>query len=100
MIACISYCYFLFPVYDLQLKVSAVISNAPYFLVLDCDMYCYDPSSARQAMCFYLDPKISPQIGWVQYPQKYRDVSEHDIYCGRLNKIWVFGISHFSVALN
>ncbi|GFP80781.1 cellulose synthase-like protein b4 [Phtheirospermum japonicum] len=44
----------------------SVISNAPYFLVLDCDMYCYDPSSARQAMCFYLDPKISPNIGGLQ----------------------------------
>ncbi|KAK6138741.1 hypothetical protein DH2020_027517 [Rehmannia glutinosa] len=72
----------------LNLRVSAVISNAPYFLVLDCDMYCDDPSSARQAMCFYLDPKISPEIAWVQFPQKFRDMSEHDIYDGRLNPIW------------
>ncbi|KAI3469712.1 hypothetical protein Pfo_026375 [Paulownia fortunei] len=73
---------------NVLLRVSAVISNAPYFLVLDCDMYCDDPTSARQAMCFYLDPKISPQIAWVQFPQKFRDMSEHDIYDGRLNPIW------------
>ncbi|KAI3469713.1 hypothetical protein Pfo_026376 [Paulownia fortunei] len=73
---------------NVLLRASAVISNAPYFLVLDCDMYCYDPSSARQAMCFYLDPKISPQIAWVQFPQKFRDISEHDIYGGRLSPIW------------
>ncbi|KAK6161370.1 hypothetical protein DH2020_004751 [Rehmannia glutinosa] len=73
---------------NVLLRVSAVISNAPYFLVLDCDMYCDDPSSARQAMCFYLDPKISPEIAWVQFPQKFRDMSEHDIYDGRLNPIW------------
>ncbi|KAK4482800.1 hypothetical protein RD792_009970 [Penstemon davidsonii] len=70
------------------LRVSAVISNAPYFLVLDCDMYCGDPTSARQAMCFYLDPKISSQIAWVQYPQKFRNTSPYDIYDGRLHPIW------------
>ncbi|KAK6138742.1 hypothetical protein DH2020_027518 [Rehmannia glutinosa] len=73
-------------------SVSAIISNAPYFLVLDCDMYCADPSSARQAMCFYLDPKISPQIAWVQFPQKFRDINEHDIYGGRLSFIWRQGL--------
>ncbi|KAL3812501.1 hypothetical protein ACJIZ3_013769 [Penstemon smallii] len=70
------------------LRVSAVISNAPYFLVLDCDMYCGDPTSARQAMCFYLDPKIAPKIAWVQYPQKFRNTSPYDIYSGRLQYIW------------
>ncbi|RAL54529.1 hypothetical protein DM860_001657 [Cuscuta australis] len=69
-------------------RVSAVISNAPYFLVLDCDMYCNDPSSARQAMCFYLDPKVSSRIAWVQFPQKFHNTSKHDIYDGRLNPIW------------
>ncbi|XP_051129962.1 cellulose synthase-like protein G2 [Andrographis paniculata] len=70
------------------LRVSALLSNAPYFLVLDCDMYCYDPSSARQAMCYLIDPKTSPQLGWVQFPQKFRNTSEHDIYDGQLNQIW------------
>ncbi|VFQ63316.1 unnamed protein product [Cuscuta campestris] len=73
---------------NVLLRVSAVISNAPYFLVLDCDMYCNDPSSARQAMCFYLDPKVSSQIAWVQFPQKFHNTSKHDIYDGRLNPIW------------
>ncbi|CAH9079004.1 unnamed protein product [Cuscuta europaea] len=73
---------------NVLLRVSAAISNAPYFLVLDCDMYCYDPSSVRQAMCFYLDPKISQQLAWVQFPQKFRNTSEYDIYDGRLNPIW------------
>ncbi|KAL0457056.1 UNVERIFIED_CONTAM: Cellulose synthase A catalytic subunit [UDP-forming] [Sesamum latifolium] len=73
----------------LQLRVSAVISNAPYFMVLDCDMYCNDPSSVRQTMCFYLDPKVSPQIAWVQFPQKFRNLSKHDIYGGSLHHLYV-----------
>ncbi|CAH9137324.1 unnamed protein product [Cuscuta epithymum] len=70
---------------NVLLRVSAVISNAPYFLVLDCDMYCHDPSSARQAMCFYLDSIISPKLGWVQFPQKFHNTRKRDIYAGRLN---------------
>ncbi|KAL0414370.1 UNVERIFIED_CONTAM: Cellulose synthase-like protein E6 [Sesamum radiatum] len=70
------------------LRVSAVITNAPYFLVLDCDMYCYNPLSARLAMCFYLDPKVASKIAWVQFPQKFHNLSEHDIYGGSLNAIY------------
>ncbi|KAH6770010.1 hypothetical protein C2S52_014813 [Perilla frutescens var. hirtella] len=77
---------------NVLLRVSAVMSNAPYFLVLDCDMYCNDPSSARQAMCFYLDPKLSPQIGWVQFPQKFHDINEHDVYSGRLHQYYREGL--------
>ncbi|KAH6775011.1 hypothetical protein C2S52_012572 [Perilla frutescens var. hirtella] len=72
-----------------QRAISAVMSNAPYFLVFDCDMYCDDPSSARQAMCFYLDPKISPQIGWVQFPQRFHNINKHDVYNGRLHQYYV-----------
>ncbi|KAL0388455.1 UNVERIFIED_CONTAM: Cellulose synthase-like protein G2 [Sesamum radiatum] len=75
---------------NVMLRVSALISNAPYFLVLDCDMYCHDPSSARQAMCIYLDSdQISAQIGWVQFPQKFHIfISEHDIYDSGHNSDW------------
>ncbi|KAG4983757.1 hypothetical protein AAZX31_10G179000 [Glycine max] len=61
-------------------RVSAVISNAPYILVLDCDMFCNAPASARQALCFHLDPKISLSLAFVQFPQKYHNISKNDIY--------------------
>ncbi|KAK7343998.1 hypothetical protein VNO77_13180 [Canavalia gladiata] len=61
-------------------RISAVISNAPFILVLDCDMFCNDPASARQALCFHLDPKISPSLAFVQFPQKYHNISKNDIY--------------------
>ncbi|KAK7268725.1 hypothetical protein RIF29_21433 [Crotalaria pallida] len=61
-------------------RVSAVMSNAPYILVLDCDMFCSEPSSARQALCFHLDPKISPSLSFVQFPQKFHNISKNDIY--------------------
>lgn len=67
-----------------------MISNAPYFVVLDCDHYCNDPSAARQAMCFYFDPEISSKLAWVQFPQHFHNISEHDIYDGNLHYYWVW----------
>ncbi|KAK7391644.1 hypothetical protein VNO78_20061 [Psophocarpus tetragonolobus] len=61
-------------------RISAVMSNAPYILVLDCDMFCNAPASARQALCFHLDSKISPSLAFVQFPQKYHNISKNDIY--------------------
>ena len=58
-------------------RVSAVISNSPYILVLDCDMFCSEPASARQALCFHLDPK---KLAFVQFPQKFHNISKNDIY--------------------
>ncbi|PIA45290.1 hypothetical protein AQUCO_01700671v1 [Aquilegia coerulea] len=62
------------------LRVSGIISNSPYMLVLDCDMNCSDPTSARQAMCFHIDPDISPSLAFVQFPQLFHNLSKNDIY--------------------
>ncbi|KAI4317977.1 hypothetical protein L6164_025795 [Bauhinia variegata] len=70
------------------LRVSAVMSNSPYILFLDCDMFCNDSASARQAMCFHLDPKISPSLAFVQFPQKFHNVSKNDIYDSQLRSIF------------
>lgn len=64
----------------LQLRVSGLISNGPYVLAVDCDMYCNDPSSAKQAMCFFLDPETSKYIAFVQFPQMFHNLSKKDIY--------------------
>ncbi|KAI3995999.1 hypothetical protein MKX01_037496 [Papaver californicum] len=69
------------------LRVSGIMSNAPYTLVLDCDMYCNDPTSAKQAMCFYVDdPKTSApssSLAFVQFPQMFYNLSQNDIYDGQ-----------------
>ncbi|KAF5950718.1 hypothetical protein HYC85_012711 [Camellia sinensis] len=70
------------------LRVSTMISNSPYILVLDCDMYCNDSSSARQAMCFHLDPKMSPSLAFVQFPQKFHNISKNDIYNCRIRSLF------------
>ncbi|KAB1219131.1 Cellulose synthase-like protein E6 [Morella rubra] len=65
-------------------RVSGLISNSPYILALDCDMYCNDPTSARQAMCFHLDSNISHSLSFVQFPQRFQNISKTDIYDSQL----------------
>ncbi|RDX58392.1 Cellulose synthase-like protein G1, partial [Mucuna pruriens] len=62
------------------LRVSGLMSNGPYVLAVDCDMYCNDPTSAKQAMCFFLDPETSKYIAFVQFPQMFHNLSKKDIY--------------------
>ncbi|XP_051129337.1 cellulose synthase-like protein G3 [Andrographis paniculata] len=65
------------------LRVSGIMSNAPYALILDCDMYCNDPTSAKQAMCFHLDPELSSTLSYAQFPQIFYNISRNDIYDGQ-----------------
>ncbi|KAK1591334.1 hypothetical protein Q3G72_006055 [Acer saccharum] len=75
---------------NVLLRVSGVMSNSPYILVLDCDMYCNDPTSAKQAMCFHLDPNISPSLAFVLFPQRFRNISNNDIYDSMIRSVfWV-----------
>ncbi|OAY69861.1 Cellulose synthase-like protein G2 [Ananas comosus] len=73
---------------NVLLRVSSTISNSPYVLVLDCDMSANDALSLRQAMCFHLDPRLSPSLAFVQFPQKFHNISRNDIYCAELRSIF------------
>lgn len=82
MYVCLCVCIYL------QQRVSGVLSNSPYILVLDCDMYCNDPTVARKAMCFHLDPNITHSLAFVQFPQIFRNISKDDIYASQLRSIF------------
>ncbi|KAM1067039.1 hypothetical protein ACFX19_022632 [Malus domestica] len=72
-------------VLNVLLRVSGVVSNSPYILGLDCDMHCHDANSARQTLCFHLDPKISPSLAFIKFPQNFHNISNNnDIYDSQL----------------
>ncbi|MBA0856984.1 hypothetical protein Goshw_005861, partial [Gossypium schwendimanii] len=73
---------------NVLLRVSAMISNSPYILMLDCDMYCNDPTSVRQAMCYYCDPQTPSSIAFVQFPQTFRNICQDDIYDSQIRNIF------------
>ncbi|CAN6555596.1 unnamed protein product [Malus baccata var. baccata] len=64
-------------------RVSAIISNAPYILNVDCDHYINNSKALREAMCFMMDPQSGKKICYVQFPQRFDGIDLHDRYSNR-----------------
>ncbi|XP_020260076.1 cellulose synthase A catalytic subunit 2 [UDP-forming]-like isoform X2 [Asparagus officinalis] len=64
-------------------RVSAVLSNAPYILNVDCDHYINNSKALREAMCFMMDPTSGSKICYVQFPQRFDGIDQHDRYSNR-----------------
>ncbi len=47
--------------------MSAVLTNAPYFLNLDCDH-------------FMMDPQLGKKVCYVQFPQRFDGIDRNDRY--------------------
>lgn len=56
------------------------MSNAPFILNLDCDMYANNTDAIRDALCFFLDGKTGHETAYVQHPQNYNNLTKNDIY--------------------
>ncbi|KAL5555785.1 hypothetical protein UlMin_038021 [Ulmus minor] len=65
------------------IRVSAVITNAPYLLNVDCDHYINNSKALREAMCFMMDPTSGSKICYVQFPQRFDGIDRHDRYSNR-----------------
>ncbi|CAA0833404.1 Cellulose synthase A catalytic subunit 4 [Striga hermonthica] len=64
-------------------RVSAVLTNAPYILNLDCDHYLNNSKAVREAMCFLMDPQVGKKLCYVQFPQRFDGIDRHDRYANR-----------------
>jgi len=73
---------------NVLLRISNVMSNAPFILTLDCDMYTNNSEALRQAMCFFLDPKTGDQFAYVQFPQTFHGITKNDLYANNLRVIF------------
>ena len=63
-----------------QIRVSSEISNAPFILNVDCDMYANDADTVREILCFFMDEKTGHEVAYVQFPQNYDNLTKNDIY--------------------
>ncbi|XP_057953477.1 cellulose synthase-like protein B4 [Malania oleifera] len=52
-------------------RVSGVMTNAPFILNVDCDMYANDPQIVLHAMCLLLGFDNIRYSGFVQFPQEF-----------------------------
>lgn len=64
-------------------RVSAVLTNAPYMLNLDCDHYINNSKALRESMCFMMDPTVGKKVCYVQFPQRFDGIDRHDRYANR-----------------
>ena len=60
--------------------MSAVLTNAPFILNLDCDHYVNNSRSLREGMCFLMDPTNGPRCCFVQFPQRFDGIDPSDRY--------------------
>lgn len=67
----------------LQVRVSAVLTNGPFLLNLDCDHYINNSKALREAMCFLMDPNLGKHVCYVQFPQRFDGIDRNDRYANR-----------------
>ncbi|KAL0914725.1 hypothetical protein M5K25_015098 [Dendrobium thyrsiflorum] len=60
-------------------RASAVMSNGPFILNLDCDHYIYNAVAIREAMCFLIDHG-GEDICFIQFPQRFEGIDPNDRY--------------------
>ncbi|XP_060187847.1 cellulose synthase-like protein H1 [Lycium barbarum] len=65
-------------------RVSGVMTNAPFMLNVDCDMYANNPQVVLHAMCYFLGAKDEKDCGFVQFPQYFYDGLKEDPYGNQL----------------
>uniref|UniRef100_A0A0D3HCH8 Glycosyltransferase 2-like domain-containing protein n=1 Tax=Oryza barthii TaxID=65489 RepID=A0A0D3HCH8_9ORYZ len=67
------------------LRASAVLSNAPFILNLDCDHYVNNSQALRAGICFMIErrgggAKDAGDVAFVQFPQRFDGVDPGDRY--------------------
>ncbi|CAN6452544.1 unnamed protein product [Victoria cruziana] len=65
-------------------RVSGVMTNAPFMLNLDCDMFVNNPKVMHHALCLLLGFESDTRSGFVQFPQKFHGGLEDDPYGNQL----------------
>ncbi|ERN11524.1 cellulose synthase-like protein D4 [Amborella trichopoda] len=60
-------------------RASAVMSNGPFILNLDCDHYIYNCLAIREGMCFMMD-RGGDTICYIQFPQRFEGIDPSDRY--------------------
>ncbi|KAK6156475.1 hypothetical protein DH2020_010723 [Rehmannia glutinosa] len=70
-------------------RASAVLSNGPFILNLDCDHYIYNCKAIREGMCFMMD-RGGEDICYIQFPQRFEGIDPSDRYANH-NTVFLMG---------
>ncbi|XP_058220296.1 cellulose synthase-like protein H1 isoform X4 [Rhododendron vialii] len=76
-------------------RVSGVMTNAPFVLNVDCDMYVNNPQIVLHALCLLLGVKSDKDCAFVQFPQQFYDGLKDDPYGNQYVVLyemgWIYG---------
>ncbi|MBA0802842.1 hypothetical protein Gohar_013111, partial [Gossypium harknessii] len=61
-------------------RVSGLMTNAPFMLNVDCDMFVNNPQVVRQALCQLVGRESERDMGFIQYPQCFYNATKDDPY--------------------
>ncbi|KAF6150636.1 hypothetical protein GIB67_022248 [Kingdonia uniflora] len=59
-------------------RVSAVLTNAPYMMNLDCDYYINNSKALREGICLMMDPLLGEKVCYVQFSQSFDGIDRND----------------------
>ncbi|KAL0815815.1 hypothetical protein Bca101_072259 [Brassica carinata] len=63
-------------------RASAIMSNGPFILNLDCDHYVYNSIAFRDGICFMMD-EDGDRVCYVQFPQRFEGIDPSDRYANK-----------------
>ncbi|XP_019175269.1 PREDICTED: probable cellulose synthase A catalytic subunit 3 [UDP-forming] [Ipomoea nil] len=61
-------------------RVSGVVTNAPFVLNLDCNHYINNSKALREAMCFMMDPLLRKRVCYVQFPHRFHGIDRNVVF--------------------
>ena len=80
--------------------MSAVLTNGPFLLNLDCDHYINNSKALREAMCFMMDPNLGKHVCYVQFPQRFDGIDKNDRYANRNTVFFDVSPASFSISVD
>jgi hypothetical protein len=75
-----------------MVRASAILSNGPFILNLDCDHYIYNSHALKEGMCFMLD-RGGDRVCYIQFPQRFEGIDPSDRYANH-NTVFFDGNSN------
>lgn len=78
-----------------MVRASAILSNGPFILNLDCDHYIYNSQAIKEGMCFMMD-RGGDRICYIQFPQRFEGIDPSDRYANH-NTVFFDGNTAYSL---
>ncbi|KAI5390166.1 hypothetical protein KIW84_075475 [Lathyrus oleraceus] len=71
-------------------RVSGLITNAPFMLNVDCDMFVNNPKIVQHAMCILLDSRGEKEVAFVQCPQQFYATLKDDPFGNQMTILYKY----------